>query len=136
MNQPLIPLHLQLLAAAVLITLLSVVVVLIRRHQLGLRDSLLWLLSTTAALALTLFPSTLEWLARTLEVAVPLNALFAVAFVYVLLNLLSATIAISSSAARLRRVAQECTILRGELEDLRARLDAERRGVEPPGRRW
>jgi hypothetical protein len=124
MNPPLVPLHLQLLAAAVLVALLSVVVVMIRRHQLGLRDSLLWLLSTTVALLLTLFPSTLEWLAHALGVAVPLNALFAVAFVYVLLNLLSATIAISSAATRLRRVAQECTILRGELEELRARLDA------------
>lgn len=130
MSQPLVPLHLQILAAAVLVALLSVVVVLIRRHHLGLRDSLLWLLSTSAALLVTIFPSALEWLAHALGIAVPLNALFAAAFVYVLLNLLSATIAISSAAARLRRVTQECALLRGELEELRARLDAREKEPE------
>ena len=48
-------------------------------------------------------------------------ALFALAFLYVLLNLLSVTIAISGNAARLRRVAQECALLRAEVESLRAR---------------
>lgn len=125
MTHPLIPLHLQAIAAAVLVAFLAWVVHLVRRHRLPLRDSLLWLVSTGAALLATLFPGTLVWLARTLGVAVPSNALFAVAFVYVLINLLSLTIAVSGSAARVRRLSQECAMLRAELEELRARSGRE-----------
>ena len=123
MNDPLLPLRLQVFALAVLVGFLAWVVRLIRTHRLGLRDSLLWLLTTVGALVITGFPVTLRWLATALGIAVPSNALFALAFVYVLLNLLGSTIAISGNAARIRRVAQECTMLRGEVDLLRARLD-------------
>ncbi len=119
----LLPLHLQLFATAVLVSFLVWVARLIRQHRLSLRDSLLWLLSTTVALGVTVFPSALQWTAAALAIEVPSNALFALAFVYVLLNLLSATLAISGSAARVRRLTQECALLRAEIEELRARLD-------------
>jgi hypothetical protein len=86
---------LRVFAAVVLLLFLGWVVRLIRAHRLGLRDSLLWFLSTVAALAVTAFPATLTWTARLLRVEVPSNALFALAFVYVLLNLLSITIGAS-----------------------------------------
>lgn len=126
MTEPILPLHLQLFALAVLAGFLGWVLLLIRAQRLSLRDSLLWLLSTSAALVATAFPGSLSWVARALGIAIPSNAAFALAFVYVLLNLLSATIAISASAARIRRVAQECALLRGELDALRARLDGRR----------
>jgi hypothetical protein len=118
-SDPLLPLHLQLVAAAVLVVFLGWVVHLVRQQRLPLRDSLLWLLSTGAALVVTMFPSTLRWLARVLDIAVPSNALFAIAFVYVLVNLLSLTIAVAGSAARVRRLSQECALLRAELDALR-----------------
>jgi hypothetical protein len=119
MNPPLIPLGLQLFASAVLLGLLGWVVYLIRRGRLSLRDSLLWLLSTGAALVLMAFPELLRSGARLLHVEVPANALFAAGFIYVLLNLLSLTIAVSSSAERIRRLAQDCALLRAEIEALR-----------------
>ena len=128
MTDPLLPAHLQIIAAVVLVAFLSWVVHLVRHHRLTLRDSLLWLLSTGAALLATLFPSTLRWLARALDIAVPSNALFALAFVYVLVNLLSLTIAVSGNAARVRRLSQECAMLRGELDELRGNgADGDRR---------
>jgi hypothetical protein len=119
----LLPLHLQFFACAVLVTFLLWVAKLIRQHRLSLRDSLLWLLSTTAALVVTIFPSVLQWIAALLAIEVPSNALFALAFVYVLLNLLSATLAISGNASRMRRLTQECALLRAEIDELRARVD-------------
>lgn len=123
MSDPLLPAHLQWFATAVLVAMLAWVVQLIRTQRLGLRDSLLWLLSTGAALAVTVFPSVLRWIASRLSILVPANALFALAFVYVLVNLLAATIAISGHSARIRRLTQECTLLRAELAALRDRLD-------------
>lgn len=123
MTHAILPPQLQLFAIAVLVTLLGWVVRLIRHHSLSLRDSLLWLLSTVAALTMAIFPGALWWLATAIGVTVPSNALFALTFVYVLVNLLSATIAISANAVRVRRVVQECTLLRAEVDALRSRLD-------------
>ena len=111
--------HLRLFASSALLLFLGWVVHLIRAHRLSLRDSLLWFLSTGAALAVTLFPSVLAWVARILQVEVPSNALFALTFVYVLVNLLALTLAASSSTSRIRRLTQECALLRAELEHLR-----------------
>lgn len=115
--------ELRLFAALVLVLFLSWVVRLIRSNRLSLRDSLLWFLSTAAALLVTLFPGVLVWVSRALGVEVPSNALFALAFVYVLSNLLSVTIAASGNAARTRRLTQECALLRAEIEGLRARVE-------------
>ncbi|GEJ56371.1 DUF2304 domain-containing protein [Anaeromyxobacter diazotrophicus] len=123
MNAPGLPLHLQLFAAAVLLLFVGWLVYLIRYHRLSLRDSLLWLVSTSGALVATLFPGTLRWFARGLNIEVPSNALFALAFVYVLLNLLALTVSMSGQAARTRRLTQECALLRAELDTLRERLD-------------
>jgi hypothetical protein len=110
-------------AVVVLSAFLGWVLYLVRYHRLSLRDSLLWLLSTASALAVAMFPGVLTRVARAIGVTVPSNALFAFAFVYVLLNLLAATVAISGNAARLRRLTQECALLRAELDALRRRDD-------------
>jgi hypothetical protein len=106
----------------VLLAFLGWVVQLIRHHRLSLRDSLLWLISTTVALVAVIFPVTLQWVADALSIAVPSNAVFAVAFVYVFLNLLATTITISGNAARVRRLTQECAILRADLDLLLERV--------------
>ncbi len=118
----LLPRQLQLFAVGTLLAMLGWVLWLIRSRRLSLRDSLIWVLLTGTALALVIFPSTLVAVSHLVGAEVPANALFALGFVYVLLNLLSATISISGNAERLRRLTQECALLRGELEELRARV--------------
>lgn len=132
MTEPrLLPLELQLIAVAALLGFLGWVIHLARRDRLSLRDALLWLTSTLVALALMAFPGALRFMARALGVEVPANGLFALAFLYVLVNLLSATTAISANAVRTRRLAQECALLRAELEELRGRIDGGGR-ADPP----
>lgn len=114
--------HMRLFAILVLLALLGWVARLVRHHRLSLRDSLIWLLSTLAALLVAVFPGILLWTARALQVEVPSNALFALTFVYVLLNLLSITIAVSNNAAHLRRLTQECALLRAELQLLKEQI--------------
>jgi hypothetical protein len=108
-------------AIAVLLAFLGWVMSLVRHHRLSLRDSLLWLVSTLAALAVAVFPRLLVWTARALQIEVPANALFTLTFLYVLVNLLSITLAVSSGSARVRRLTQECALLRAELERLSRR---------------
>jgi hypothetical protein len=122
MTHPLLPLELQIAACATLIVFFGWVVYLVRFQRLSLRDSLLWLLSTGTVLVFTLFPGLLQRLARAIAVQVPSNALFALGIVYLTLNVLSLTIALANASTRTRRLAQECALLRAELEELRSVL--------------
>lgn len=127
MRDALLAPHLRFFALAVLLAFVGWVVRLIRTHRLSLRDSLLWFLSTGAAIVVTLFPSVLVWLAQLLQVEVPSNALFALTFVYVLVNLLALTLTTSTSTSRIRRLTQECALLRSEVEQLRREIRQEKR---------
>jgi hypothetical protein len=124
----LLPDELRVFAGGSLFVLLAWVVRLVRRQELGLRESLLWLISTSSALVIVVFPRVLASAARLLHVQVPANALFAVGFLYVLINLLSTTIAVARNASRARRLSQECAMLRAELEQLQR---ASRKWREP-----
>ena len=116
MSSALLAPQMRMFAAVVLLGLMAWVANLVRHHRLSLRDSLLWLLSTALALVVTMFPQILVWVTRVLQVEVPANALFALTFLYVLSNLLSVTIVVSTNSARVRRLTQECALLRAELE--------------------
>jgi hypothetical protein len=122
-----LPLEVQLPSLAVQLLFLAWVVQLIRKQRLSLRDSLLWLLSTMAAILVTAFPRLLVAGAQLVGVRVPSNAVFGIGLLYVTLNVLSVTIAASSNAARVRRLSQECALLRAELEAVRAEVS--RRGA-------
>jgi len=122
MTHPLLPLELQIAAIATLIVFFGWVLYLVRFQRLSLRDSLLWLLSTGIVLVFALFPGLLQSLARIIAVQVPSNALFALAIVYLTLNVLSLTIALANASMRTRRLAQECALLRAGLEEVQSAL--------------
>jgi len=121
-NRPLLPLQLQIVACGTLLIFFCWVIYLVRYRRLSLRESLVWLVSTSAVFVLALFPRLLQWLAQALAVEIPSNALFALAILYLTVNVLSLTIVLSNGATRIRRLAQECAFLRGEMESLRAEL--------------
>jgi hypothetical protein len=123
----LLPREIQVLGSIILVAFLAWLASLIRAQRVSLRDSLIWLLSTCAALVVTIFPQLLARTATLLQIQVPSNALFGAAIVYLAFNLLSNTIASSVNAAQVRRLTQECALLRGELESIRRE-----RTVRPP----
>lgn len=116
-----IPAELQVLAVAVLASFLLWVFRLVRTQRLSLGDSLLWVVSTLVAVVLAVFPGTLFWVSSFLGFKTPSNALLAAAVLYLAVNVLFNTVASSVNAARLRRLTQECALLRAEVEALRAR---------------
>jgi hypothetical protein len=114
-----IPIELRLSALAILVSFLVWVVRLIRRQRLSVRDSLAWLLTTLLAILVTVFPGILFAASRLIGIHVPSNAFFAGGILYLAVNVLVATLAISDGAARTRRLTQECALLRAEVEQLR-----------------
>jgi Uncharacterized conserved protein (DUF2304) len=126
MIHDILPLPIQLLSLGALASLLGWVLRLVRSNRLPLRESLPWVLSTMGALLVTAFPGLLVAAAGHVGVQVPSNALFGAAIVYLLANVLHLTVTASQTAQRSRRLAQECALLRAELDALR-----ERAGVGP-----
>lgn len=121
MNAPsFLPLELQLLSLAVLVSFLAWVIQLIRTQRLSVRDSLAWLLTTLAAITVTAFPALLAAAAELVGILVPSNAVFGAGLLYLGVNVLAITIAGSSTAATTRRLAQECALLRAEVARLGA----------------
>jgi hypothetical protein len=118
--KPLIPEQLQALGVLVLLVFLLRVAWLVRGQKLDLRGSVMWLFSTLAALALALAPGILASASRALAIELPSNAFFALAIVYLAVNVLSNTIAASANAGRVRRLAQVCALWRAQLDELRA----------------
>jgi hypothetical protein len=124
-----IPLELRLTALAILVVFLAWVVRLIRRQRLSVRDSLAWLLTTLLAILVTVFPEVLVAGSALVGVHVPSNAFFAGGILYLAVNVLATTLAISDNAARTRRLTQECGLLRAELEALRGELEGKGRSA-------
>ena len=116
-----IPLQQQVVSLLALGTFLAWVFRLVRSQRLSLRDSLLWVLTTLAAALLALFPPVLFGLSAALGFKTPSNALFWAAVLYLTVNVLYNTVSGSVNAARLRRLTQECALLRAEVEILRTR---------------
>lgn len=129
MNPPILPVQIQLLSLAVLFVFSGWVLWLIRAQRLHLRESLIWLLTTLAAIVVTSWPELLVRASHLAGVQVPSNALFGAGLLYLAVNVLSITIAVSGNSATTRRLTQECALLRAEVEELRRAAAAR----TPPG---
>jgi hypothetical protein len=112
-------LRLQFLAIIASSGLVFVVFELLRRRRLIERYALLWLLSSLVLLVLSLWTGLLDRLSNTLGIAYPPNALFMVAFAFVLLLLLHFSIAISRLSGETKVLAQEVARLDREIRVLK-----------------
>lgn len=113
--------RIQLLAILGSIFLLLLVEELIRRRQLEEKYALVWLLTCIFFLLCSINRGIIEFLARHTGIVTPANFLFLLAFFFLVLICLSLTIVISRENQRHRRFAQELTLLRFDLEEIKKR---------------
>jgi hypothetical protein len=97
-----------IIAAAIL---LLVILELVRRRRLLERYALVWLGSGFVILGLAVWRGALTKLASTLGVAYPPNALFVIAFGFVLLLLLNFSLAVSRLSDQTKVLAQRLALL-------------------------
>ena len=100
--------------------LLLLVLELVRRRRLLERYALVWLFSALALLALAVWSGLLEEIAKTIGIVYPPNALFVIAFGFVLMLLLHFSIAVSRLADQSKVHAQRVALL----EERQRRLEA------------
>ncbi len=112
--------RIQLVAVAGAVVLLFVVLELVRRRRLLERYALLWLFSAVVLLGLAIWRGGLARLADAVGIAYPPNALFFVAFAFVLVLLLHFSAAVSRLADQTKVLAQRLALLEerlGEAEE-------------------
>jgi hypothetical protein len=118
-------LKLQLLAIFASGVLLAIVFELLRRRRLIERYALIWLGSAVVLLGLAVWKGLLDRLADLMGIAYPPNALFMIAFGFVLVLLLHFSLAISRLSNETKVLAQVVARLDRELRELRGRSAAE-----------
>lgn len=114
----------QWVAIAATVALLFLVLELVRRRRLQERYALLWMGSALVLLALAAWRGALNTVAGALGIAYPPNALFLVAFGFILALLLHFSAAVSRLADQSKVLAQRMALLEERLE--RAEAAAER----------
>ena len=114
-------LRIQLVAIVVAGGLFFLVFELVRRKRLMERYALLWLFSSLVLIGLAAWRGGLEWLADRFGIAYPPNALFFVAFGFVLALLLHFSSAVSRHSDQIKVLAQRLALL----EERQRRLERE-----------
>lgn len=103
--------NLQIFAIGATVVLLAVVLELVRRKRLMERYAIVWLFSGLALLVLALWGGLLDKVADVLGVAYPPNALFLIAFGFVLFLLLHFSLAVSRLSDQAKVLAQRLALL-------------------------
>jgi hypothetical protein len=104
-------LRIQIVAIVASAALLLVVLELVRRKRFLERYALLWLFSALVLLALAIWKGFLETLSDWVGIAYPPNALFLVAFGFVLVLLLHFSVAVSRLSDQTKVLAQRLALL-------------------------
>jgi hypothetical protein len=90
---------------------------LLRRRQLSEKYAVLWLAVGLVILVLTIFPALLNALSRVTGVALPVNLLFFVGIVFLVLVALHLSWELSRVEHETRKLAEDLAILRLELDE-------------------
>jgi hypothetical protein len=127
--------RIQILAIVGSVLLLMIVLELVRRRHLQERYALLWLLSALVLLGLAIWRGLLEDLATQMGIAYAPNALFLIAFGFILVLLLHFTLAVSRLADQTKVLAQRMALLEERQQQAEpAAASAHRRQVGGPRR--
>lgn len=103
--------HIQLVAILASLALFFAVLEMVRRRRLMERYALLWLLSALVLLGLSIWSDLLQKVSHVIGIVYPPNALFVIAFVFVLLLLLHFSAVVSRLADQTKVLAQRLAML-------------------------
>lgn len=108
-----------ILGAAIL---LLIIFALLKKCQMSVKYSLLWLALAVVLVIFAVFPYVVYVLRDLLDVQMPVNLVFMLMFCFVLLVLLSLSIGVSQLADKCKRLTQENAILEKRVRDLEKKL--------------
>ena len=112
-----------ILGAAIL---LLIIFALLKKGQMSVKYSLLWLALAVVLVIFAVFPYVVYVLRDLLDVQMPVNLVFMLMFCFVLLVLLSLSIGVSQLADKCKRLTQENAILEKRVRDLEKKLSGKK----------
>ena len=104
------------------LVLLVIIFVLLKHGKMTVKYSLLWMCLSLVLLVFALFPYVVYVLRDLMDVEMPVNLVFMLMFCFVLLVLLSLSIAISQLAEKSKRLTQANAILEKRVRELEKAL--------------
>ena len=102
--------RLQIIIAVIIVIALCIIINMIRKKRLELRYALAWLIVGAGVLILDFFPHLIDWVAKTLGIASPVNMLFFLGFCFSLMIIFVLTVAVSRASIRIKELAQELAL--------------------------
>jgi hypothetical protein len=108
-----------LLAAFAAIVIFVFVFDLLRRGVLKEKYAVLWLFIAGVSLFFAVFPQVLDWVGTSIGVAQPVNLLFFMSSMVLVLVSVQLSYELSRHEARIRRLAEEVALLRQQIEGRR-----------------
>lgn len=96
---------------------------LLKRKTLNLKYTLLWLASGFIMLILVVFPQLLQFFARLVGIADPMNALFSVVFFCIIMILMALTAIVSKQNNRNKDLVQSVALLEKRVRELEENTD-------------
>lgn len=124
MNDIIIPWFQTALIAGALVYLL-IVFYLLKKQKLAVQYAIIWLISGFVLLLFAIFPYIVLVLSDILHVLNPVNFIFLVTLCFVLLILLSLSVAVSGFALRIKRLTQNAALLERRIRELEDRAGCE-----------
>ena len=94
---------------------------LLRRGVLQEKYAVLWLFVAGVGFIFAVIPGLLDWIGTSLGIGAPVNLLFFIMGVVLLLVSVQLSYELSRHEARIRRLAEEVALLRAQIEDQQAR---------------
>lgn len=88
----------------------------LRKEKLNLKYSLVWIFFVVIMYLLILFPQLVNYISILLGIKSPVNAVFVIESLFVLLILLSLTAIVSTQMVKIRKLSQSLAILENKLD--------------------
>lgn len=102
---------------------MTIIIVLIKKEQLNLKYTLLWLLSGIVMILMACIPQITVGLSKLLGIVTPANTIFIMEGLFALLIILSLTSIVSTQMLRIRRLTQTQAILEKRVQDLEKKVE-------------
>lgn len=117
-----VSLKLQLILLAGSLICLVLLINFIRKYRLELKYSMLWFVVTIISVVLSIFPTILNGISSLMGIELPVNALFLLTFLGLIMIILSLTLELSKSTTKIKELSQEVGILKHEMEKIKEQM--------------
>ena len=109
-------LRLQIIIAVMIVAATIALVNLIRKGKIELRYALPWLFMAVVLFIMDVLPGIPEYLADAMGIALPVNMLFFLGFVFTMCILFMQSVSLSKNQKRVKQLAQEIALLKERMD--------------------